>query len=228
MFLKEVSLKQLQDFIPDHWLIIAAGGIGAYVAFLAGLKGALPDLSRNELLGLYSAITSLLIVICLIAIPGARKVRIGPKAKEEFTRILITWNVSGLVGIILFLMLMSPSPLLYVWDRLRAIVQSPSIAVKVDREDGSTSRLVSRGQSVVVRPGERVTLTVELDPLSSLRRDYSFLATSKFGDVRMLSLPYEFEYIASKHHSVDYIVIYATDQFTGQRSEQPFNVVIQE
>lgn len=226
---KEVSLKQLQDFIPKHWLIIAAGGTGTYVAFLAGLKGALPDLSRNELLGLYSAITGLLVVcltvvICWIAIP--REPPIGPKTKREFARILIAWIVSGLAGIVLFLMLMSPSPLPYVWDRLCSIVLSPSIVVKVDREDG-TSRLVSGGQSVVVRPGERVTLTVGLDPLPNLCRDYSFLSTSRFGDVRTLS-SYELEYIAPKHEPVDYIVVYANNQRTGQRLEQPFNVVIQD
>lgn len=185
-------MNELLSCLTKHWLGRALVGITSYVGSLGALKGMLPDLSRNELLRLYSAITGLPIVACLIAIWVIRKAQIQPKAREEWKRTLIT-----------------------------------SIAVKVDRED-DTSQLVSRGQSAVVRPGERVTLTVELDPLSNLRRDYSFLATSKFGDVRTLSPPYVFEYIAPKHHSVDYIIIYATDQCTEQRSEQPFNVVIQE
>jgi hypothetical protein len=225
--LREIDLNQLLPFLYEHWLFKAVVGIAAYVGFLGTLKGALPNLSRNELLELYSAVTTLLIIAILIAILVIRIRNGSPRAGEEATRILIIWTVWGLAGIVLFLALLSPSPLPYIRDRLLAIGWSPSITLKVDHEYG-LSQSISTGRPLVIRPGETVTLTVELHPLSNLRRDYSFLATSKFGNVMISSLPYEFEYIAPENRSVDYIVIYATDQRTWKRSEQPFNVVIQE
>jgi hypothetical protein len=220
-------LKKLLPFFSEHWISRATGGIVAYVAFLGVLKGALPSLLRNELLGLYSAITSLLVVICLIAIFVTTKAPVSPKARGELSRILSTWIVSGLMGIILFLLLMSPSPVAYVWGLVQDIVQTPSIIIRVHHEEGA-SQLISKGKPVVVSPGEKTTLTIELPPLpESLRRSYSFLATSKFGHMSPLS-PYEFEYIAPEHDTVDFIVIYATNQRTGRRLVQPFNVVIQE
>ena len=220
-------MKQPKDVIPRHWLIGAAGGIGAYVTFLGALKVALPDLSRNELLGLYTAITGLLIVICLIAVWVTRKARVPSRARKELTRILIVWIISGLAGIVLFLMLMSPPPLICAWERLKSIVQHPSFALTVQYED-NTLQLVGKGQTVVIKPNERITLNVELPFLcKDLRNDFSFFATSRFGDVRSSSTG-KFEYMPREDDSVDYIIVYVTNRRTGQRSEQSFNVVIQE
>lgn len=144
----------------------------------------------------------------------------------ERTRVLFVWIASGLTATVLFLLLMTPSPLMRGYELARILVSPPSIAASVEREDG-TSRLVNRGQPITVKSGERVILTVELPGFSeNARREYTFHATDKFGELRGLS-PYAFEYTAPQQGQVDFIVIYATNQRFRQQLRQPFNVVIQ-
>lgn len=224
-------MKQLPDLLPEQWrwVTIAVGGIAAYAGFLAVLKGMLPDLSRNELLWLYAVLTSVIVVICVVCLL-VLSIRKSLGAREErgnLTKILIAWILSGPMAILLFVALMSPSPLICVWEQVKVRAQHPSITLKVQYEDNRT-QLLSKGQPVVIKPGQRITLTVELPFLcEDIRNDFAFLATSKFGDLKSSSAG-KFEYTSPTDSSVDFIIIHVTNKRSGQRLQQPFNVVIQE
>ncbi|MBM4431749.1 MAG: hypothetical protein FJ026_15605 [Chloroflexi bacterium] len=225
-------MNDLLSALSGHWLAKVGGGIAAYVAFMGALKGMLPDLSRNELLLLYAIVTSIAVVVCAVSVGIIRIVDSQKKARQidlarrdtgrrDLMRILVTWALSGIPAILLFLALMSPSP----FDDLCS-PEYPSIMLNVHYGDG-TSRLSGQRQPVIAKPAEKITFRVEVLGISESRRnDYTFLAKCKFGDLRLLESD-RFEYISPKDEMVDYIIVYVTNQRTGQRSAQPFNVVVQ-